>query len=252
MENKLHGCQFNRQEKPMILGFDTESARLIPSNRHLINTVGLTCAGFAWRMPDGVATATIPTIIDGETYKPELEREEANDILTILEGSERFYTWGGMNFDMQILATVSEQRERTIKLALGEKHWDLHLLFIATNGHFLSLGKAAENLGLKKGTADIKSGALAPQMWADGRYQEVLRYLTNDALMTLLVGEHLSELGHITWNTKGGRENVWTPSDSLSVLHWHPEALYDFEWEPSPSWTRTQINKDDFYDWINR
>ena len=192
------------------------------------------------------------TIQNGREYKPELEREEADDILSILEGSERFYTWGGMNFDMQVLATVSEQRERTIKLALSDKHWDLHLLFIATNGHFLSLGKAAENLGLRKGIADIKSGSLAPQMWADGKYQEVLSYLTNDALMTLLVGEYLEEFGQIVWTTKNGRENIGVPSESLSVLYWHPEALYDFEWEPSPKWVKTPVDKDDFYDWINR
>jgi hypothetical protein len=114
------------------------------------------------------------------------------------------------------------------------------------------LGKIAENLGLKKGTADVKSGSLAPQMWTDRKHQEVLGYVAKDAQMTFLVGEYLDELGQITWITRNGRENIWVPSDSLSVLHWHPKALYDFEWQPSPSWVKTPINKDDFYDWINR
>lgn len=237
----------------MILGFDTESARLIPNNKSLISTVGLTCAGFAWRGED-LRTAVIPTVMEslGEMYKPELGEEEGDEIIGILEKSDRFYTWSGMGFDFRVLASVSKQHERCVKLALSDKHWDLHLLFVATNGHFLSLGKAAENLGIKKGTSDIKKGSLAPQMWSEGKYQEVLDYVAKDALMVLMIGEYLSTIGHIVWTTKNGRENVWTPSDLLSVRHWHPGALYDFEWEPGPSWVKTPIDKDEFYDWINR
>ena len=75
----------------MILGFTTEPAKLTPTSTL---TVGLTCAGFAWRVQDFVATATIPTIQSGEAYKSELEREEAGEIISILEGSSAQWELG--------------------------------------------------------------------------------------------------------------------------------------------------------------
>ena len=86
------------------------------------------------------------------------------------------------------------------ELALG--HVDMMFHAVCQLGHRLSLGKAAEGLGLGEKTG---SASDAPAMWAEGRYDEVLRYNVQDARLTLAVAGESQRRGELVWITARGQ-----------------------------------------------
>jgi len=111
-------------------------------------------------------------------------------------------------------------------------------------GFPVALDKAAQAIGIP-GKPDGMSGALAPQLWAKGRFQEVLDYVAQDVRIALQVAQMGEERQNFEWVTRKGTK-------SHMVLHrgWLTvrEAL-DLP-EPDTSWMSNPLPRQNFTDWL--
>jgi hypothetical protein len=130
-------------------------------------------------------------------------------------------TWNGLGFDFRILAEEPGMRGKCCGLALA--HVDMMFHVLCRLGFGVGLESAAKGLGLGTKTTGV-SGSLIPQLWSEGRHEEVLQYAANDARMTLAVAEASEKRGHFCWLTCSGRKrflslsNGWLPVRSALRL----------------------------------
>lgn len=91
------------------------------------------------------------------------------------------------------------------------------------------------------------NGAAAPQMWLDGRYQEVLDYCAGDVRLTMALALEAKRLGAVRWTSRAGRSTGARMLELLTVQ----EALLlpepDVSWQTGERWTREK-----FTGWINK
>lgn len=206
-----------------------------------MSNMRLSCAGFAFRNEGGILSYSVPEV--GESIRNGLTNEQVSSILDLLEESNEFYTWGGTLFDFRVLANYGEW-ERCAKLAVSDRHYDLHLMYMAHNGHYLSLEKATKHLGLRKGYGEIRKGSDAPLLWNNGNRDTVLNYVRKDAEITLSLAEHMRASGCLVWTDNHGNEMTWNIRNMLSV-----DILMETDWKPSPGWVRYPINKNKILQW---
>lgn len=135
------------------------------------------------------------------------------DTLLVLSQTHTICSWNGVHFDFHVLSVTSGLRERCVSLA--EQHVDLMYLFQMVKGHRLSLKVAAEACGTHKGTRAVVSGEQAPDLWAEGRYVEVLQYVAQDALATLKVAQVMLRAKRFTWTAKSGRPMLFQTPDLI-------------------------------------
>jgi hypothetical protein len=184
--------------------FDLETAKVLPP------LVGDLLA----HRPLGIACAA--AVLSGETEpltwhgvqddKPsaQMSRTEVCSMIgqlkSLVEEGYTLVTWNGLSFDFDVLAEESGLSSECADLALA--HVDMMFHAVCQLGHRVSLGKAAEGLGVGEKTG---SGRDAPAMWAEGRHDEVLRYNVQDARLTLAVAEESQRRGQLVWITARGQ-----------------------------------------------
>lgn len=233
---------------PRFVAFDLETAKILPENAggDLLSyrPLGIACAAavapddadsFLWHGRD---SRGLPA--------PEVSRPEA---VAIVEDLERLtskgltvVTWNGLGFDFAVLADASGLADRCAALALG--HVDMLFHFVCARGHFVSLQKVAEGMGLKGKTAGV-TGADAPKLWAAGRHDQVLAYCGQDSRTTLEIAEIAEEKGRMSWLTrKGTREQLFLPQGWLSVREAQKLPLPDTSWMSEPP------SRDGFFRWF--
>jgi hypothetical protein len=147
-------------------------------------------------------------------------------------------SWNGLSFDFNILAEESGLSEECARLAFD--HVDMMFHVVCELGYPVSLGKAAEGLGLP-GKTDGITGHDAPLLWAQGRCDEVLAYNLQDARLALAIAREAERRGELLWKTRRGttgrmplgqgwrsvRESLQTPRPDTSWMS-DPPAREDF------------------------
>ena len=101
----------------------------------------------------------------------------AEDGFTIL-------TWNGLGFDFDVLAEEAASTGICHECALG--HVDMMFHIVCSLGYPVALEKGAQGMGLP-GKPPGMTGIKAPRMWAEGRYQEVLDYVSQDVRLAMKI-----------------------------------------------------------------
>jgi len=159
-------------------------------------------------------------------------------------------TWNG-SFDFQVLGI--EVGDIAWAAVMAKRHADLMFAFMSVKGFPISLAAAAEASGSKKGTDDVESGILAPQLWAEGKYQQVLDYVAQDAMATLDVARYLLATRRLVWITKAGHR-AKRPFVLPTVVSSIEDLTVDrvLRWpEPNTSWMDNPIDRQGVIRWIS-
>ena len=233
---------------PRFVAYDLETAKILPENCNAdllsYRPLGIACAAAVTHDADG------SFLWHGRDARglpaPEVSPREA---VAIVEDLERLtvrgftiVTWNGLGFDFAVLADASGLADRCAALALG--HIDMLFHFVCARGHFVSLQKVAEGMGLKGKTAGV-TGADAPKLWAAGQHDRVLEYCRQDSRTTLEIAEMAEEKERMSWLTrKGTREQLPLPHGWLTAREAQTLPLPDTSWMSEPP------SRDGFFRWF--
>lgn len=219
------------------VAFDLETAKVLPDGVGDIlafRPLGITCA---------VAIASdqpTPLVWHGRDNRgnptSQLSKEEAADVAVHLESlvadGYTIVTWNGLGFDFAVLADESGLLDRCVHLA--DNHVDMLFQAVCSLGHFISLQKATEGMGLPGKTEGV-SGAAAPALWAAGRHSEVIDYCIQDVRATLSLATAAEEGRHLSWITgNGARRRMELPRGWLPVSEARTLPLPDTSWMTDP------------------
>jgi hypothetical protein len=233
--------------KPQYLAFDLETAKDVPGedfNWRPHRPLGISCAATL------ASDMAEPVLWHGEmadgSPSPRMTKDEAQELVRYLarmaDEGYRILTWNGLGFDFDILAEESSARELCTECALG--HVDMMFQVFCTLGYPIGLEKAAQGMGLPGKPAGM-SGAKAPRLWAEGRFEEVLRYVAQDVRIALEVALACERRRKLEWITRKG-----TKSSMPLTVGWITvkEALRLPE--PDISWMSAPIPRRDFIAWL--
>jgi hypothetical protein len=149
-------------------------------------------------------------------------------------------TWNGLGFDFDILAEESGMVSECNDLAVD--HIDMMFHVFCLKGYPLGLDKAAKGMGLKGKPLGI-SGEMAPRMWAEGQYQEVLDYVKQDVKTLMELAHAIDMERHLRWTSNSGRpQRLPLPSSWLTVREAMELPEPDTSWMSNP-WPRTKFTK---------
>ena len=233
--------------KRRFLAFDIETAKVLPESVTDIlahRPLGITCA---------TATAndlTEPRVWFGrdEHGRPsaQMTAQEAarmvSDLAALTAQGYTLLTWNGLGFDLDVLSEESHQAKECALLAVN--HVDMLFHVLCSRGHLLSLQMAAEGMGLPGKKAGV-SGALAPEMWAAGRHQEVLDYCVQDVRLTLQLAETCEAQRQLAWVTqKGSLRRMPLSRGWLSVREACALPV------PDTSWMSDPLPRERFLRWV--
>lgn len=180
------------------------------------------------------------------TRAARMSREDVRAMLRELAGLAArgctILTWNGLGFDFDILAEESGQPEVCRDLALD--HVDMMFHVFCDRGFPVALERAAQAFGFKAKPPGM-SGLLAPRLWAEGRHDEVLRYVEHDVSATLRLGLMSEGARQFKWITRRGQTgSMDLPHGWLTVR----EAMKLPE--PDTSWMDHPIPRERFTAWL--
>lgn len=232
------------------LAFDVEISAILPDGEtdwwaHA--PLGISCWAMAGVGRDG-EIQTMTGHGKDEDGKPteRMTRGECVDLVQRLRlHALRGYTLvthNGTAFDWRLLAMESGLHDLCVELALHHSV-DTLLHPFCIKGFPIGLDAIAKGLGLD-GKPDGMNGALAPQMWRDGKRQEVLDYVRQDAITSLEVALAVEQRCGLSWITKAGRTSHMVIPKWLTVF----EALQLPE--PDTSWMDSPISREQFTEWM--
>ena len=91
------------------------------------------------------------------------------------------------------------------------------------------------------GKPEGMSGAKAPVLWAEGKREEVLRYVAQDVRTTLDLATACESLGALRWVARSGKlRTMKLPEGWLTVSEALELPLPDTSWMDEP-WTREEF-----------
>ena len=226
------------------VAFDLETAKILPPQVDDLlahRPLGIACAA---AVASGEAELlTWHGVQDGRP-SARMSRAEVCSMIeqlkSLVDEGHTLLTWNGLRFDFDVLAEESGLPNECAELALG--HVDMMFHAVCQLGHRLSLGKAAEGLGLGE---KMGSASDAPAMWADGRYDEVLRYNVQDARLTLAVAEESQRRGELVWITGRGQPRSMPLSRGWLCVRDALEIPL-----PDTSWMNDPPLRADFTEWL--
>jgi len=231
------------------LSFDIETSKITPEGADVQShrPLGIACWAIAWLNLKGeIKTSTGHGGNDSPAAM--MTREECQSLVNKLLFS--VYTRGftilthsGVGFDFDILAEESGMHAECADLALHSV--DTCLLIHCFKGYPVGLDAIARGMGLA-GKTEGMSGALAPQMWADGKFDEVLAYVAQDVRSTLEVALAIEQRRGLSWIAKSGKRNSLPIQRMLTV----EEALRLPE--PDTSWMTEPMPRSRFTGWMER
>ena len=232
----------NKQLK--YLAFDIETARIMPEgvdDWSKYRPLGISCA--AAIPSDGEAALWYGKTPSGD-YASQMSVDETQELVRHLqsqvEAGYMILTWNGLGFDFDILAEESGMYPACKQLAI--EHTDMMFHVFCLKGYALGLDKAAKGMGLQGKPPGI-SGEMAPRMWAEGQYQQVLDYVQQD-VRTLLELAHAIDLERqLRWVSNSGRpQRLPLQSGWLTVREAQNLPLADTSWMSNP-WSRSKFTK---------
>lgn len=239
-----------------ILAFDLETAKILEDTSEIDpeQNLGISCLAYARMESDGAYEEPqhdYGRMPDGSPA-PRMSKDEALEALLFLAKRQAkgdlIVTWNGM-FDFHVLGI--ESGDPSLAAFICWRHVDMMLAFHAVKGYFLGLKAASRACGSHKGVDGIQDGALAPVMWAEGRYTEVLNYVKQDAKATLDVAAHLMRNRGFHWLSNSGKMQTFTmPMNAPSIRYM---TVYDVaRWpQPDQSWMSKRTTRKEILHWMN-
>ncbi len=226
------------------LAFDIETAKVLPENVNDLNShrpLGITCSAI-WCTDESEPKVFYSTSADGSPA-PQMSKQDLTSLIKYLEtkvdSGYTIITHNGLGFDFDILAEESGLYSACRDLAI--QHVDMMFHFFCGKGFPISLNAAAEAIGLSK-PKDV-NGAVAPTLWKENEYQEVLDYVSQDCRLTLDIAEASEQKGRISWITQRGKRSYFElPSGWLTVEQASGLPLPDTSWMDNP-WARSKFTK---------
>lgn len=233
------------------LAFDLEISALIPDDAmdwKQFRPLGITCAATAWISDNGnVETSEYHSEDDYYNPLPRMTRDDCRGLVQNLrrwvEYGYTLLTHNGVSFDFDILAEESGLHSECVELAMNSV--DTCLLMHCLRGFPVGLDAICKGMGIQ-GKLEGMSGSLAPQMWLDGRYDEVLAYVAQDAKCTLEVALEIKKHRLLRWVSKQGYIKTQIMPRLLPVR----EALKLPE--PDVSWQTNPIPRSRFTEWMTK
>jgi len=147
-------------------------------------------------------------------------------------------TWNGVGFDFDILAEESGMHSICKSLALG--HVDMMFHVLCQLGFGVSLNAAARGMRLTR-TYEKRKGALMPNLWADGRYEEVFSHVTRDARTILALAKTCRERGFIRWITRWGTGRMMRLADGWQNACTAQKAPQPLQPPDDKKWSRDRL-----------
>lgn len=233
--------------KRRYLALDIETVKLVPANApdwRLHRPLGVSCA------------ATLATDQNepevwhgGRNYEHPTNRMTCHQLCKLVgyleelvENGYTIVTWNGVGFDFDVLAEESGLIETCKRLGRG--HVDMMFHVFCQLGYGISLGAAAKGMGLD-GKAGGMTGIDAPRLWAERKRSQVLRYVAQDAQITLALAEKCESEHWLRWVTRSGRKRKMAlPKGWLSVVS--AQKLP----EPITFWMTTPWSRQKFTAWL--
>ena len=218
------------------LAFDIEIANGFPDGEdwRQYRPLGISCAA---TLADDAEQAKLWCGGDDDGQPADrMSREETAALVDYLvEAAGQGYTiltWNGLAFDFEVLAEESGMAEPCKTLA--REHVDMMFHVFCQLGYPVGLDAVAKGMDLP-GKPEGMSGLLAPQMWADGKRQEVLDYVAQDVRTTLDVATACRRDHRLCWITRRGkRSRMPLPGDWLTVTEAMKLPQADTSWMDNP------------------
>jgi hypothetical protein len=230
------------------LAFDIETAKITESGDNLDaeRPLGICCWAVAQLDMHGKIIATANHGQDNDCRPtPRMDRYEcAGLVKTLTDLTHSGYTLlthNGVGFDLDILAEESGLHAECVELALNSVDTMLH--FHCIKGFPVGLNAISKGMGLA-GKTEGMHGDLAPVMWAEGRYEEVLAYVGQDVISTLETALAVEKAGVARWIAKSGRLNSVAIPKWLTVREALKLPL------PNTSWMDSPFPREKFTGWM--
>ena len=151
-------------------------------------------------------------------------------------------SWNGLAFDFDVLAEESKLITECSQLARG--HHDMMFHVVCQKGFPVSLKNAAAGLGIKGKLAGVE-GVNAPVLWAQGQFDLVKEYVSQDVRTTLAVAQESEKRSLFAWKTRKGTDSSMPlPRGWLSVDAALRLPLPDTSWMPDPP------SRGQFMEWL--
>jgi hypothetical protein len=228
------------------LAFDIETAQQWPDgcDWRRYRPLGISCAA---TLPGGTATPTLWHGLTGDRQPADrMSRQDAARLVGHLASMVRqgytILTWNGLAFDFDILAEESGMPGECKTLA--RDHVDMMFYVFCELGYPVGLDAAARAMNLP-GKPEGMTGLLAPRMWAEGKRQEVLDYVTRDVQTTLDLATLCERRGCLRWVTRqGASRRMPLPRGWLEV-----RSAAELP-EPDTSWMSRPLSRRNFTAWL--
>lgn len=229
------------------VAFDIETAKEVPGpdfNWRPHRPLGIACAAI---LP---CDATGPTLWhgrnpDGSPAKQMSQddcRSLVNRLVEMVANGYTVLSWNGLGFDFDVLAEEAGAPAECRDLALN--HVDMMFHVFCDRGFPVGLDKAAQALQIPGKPAGM-SGILAPQLWAQGRHQEVLDYVAHDVRIALAVAQCCEKKKSFAWMTRKGTISTMKLSRGWFPVHEARQLP-----EPDTSWMDSPMPRRQFLQWM--
>lgn len=228
------------------LAFDLEIEKIVPgefSRWKSHRPLGISCAATK-------TGADSPVVWHGKTPDGEISdrmsKEEVVELVRFLQESVgkgfTILTWNGLGFDFDILAEESIMPAVCRELALH--HVDMMFHIFCVKGYGIALDKVAKGMGLPGKTPGM-SGDKAPIYWEQGKRQEVMEYVAQDARTTLDIAQAADVHKQIRWTSRRGKPQILPIHGGWRTVQ---EALKLPV--PDTSWMDRPWSRDEFTRWL--
>ncbi len=229
------------------LAFDIETAKVIPGKVRDLKAhrpLGITCAATLSSTDDGLRLWHGRT--GDQAPASRMSRDDAAKLINFLsvsaDNGSTILTWNGLGFDFDILAEESGMVDECRRLALG--HVDMMFHAFCEVGYPIALDRAAQGMRLP-GKSSAVAQHMAPQLWAEGRTDEVLEYVSQDVRATLQIARACEQQRKLRWSARNGSirdmklHSGWLTVDAAMRLP-----------EPDTSWMDNPMSRTRFTEWL--
>ena len=240
--------------------FDIETATPAPDDRAGSYDLGVTCAATSVGRDDAYETQAWcgDSLLRGYgPYAARMGAAHVGKLVKWLLARSRNSTvvgWNALGFDFRVLwhSAPAEMQSDIVQMALDSI--DPFYQMVCERGYGIGLDTAAKGLGLK-GKSEGMDGLKAIEMWQEDRdaQDQVLTYVEQDAEVTARVYRTILAAGRLTWVSRSGRTNAWSP---ILAVNGHDERRMLTVREastripqPDTSWMSRPWDREDFYGW---
>jgi len=231
-------------DQPRYLAFDIEISKILPEGVQdwsFHRPLGISCAA---TLPDDGDVTLWYGKTPSSDFASQMSVDETQSLVDYLASASdsgyQILTWNGLGFDFDILAEESDMLPACRDLALN--HTDMMFHIFCLKGYPLGLDKAAKGMGLK-GKPIGMSGEMAPRMWKDGQFQEVLEYAQQDVHTTLDLAKVTEIHQQLKWlSNRGKPQFLPLRSGWLTVQEAQNLPTPDTSWMSDP-WPRSKFSK---------